>query len=442
MSDENLLHPTSNSEVKSRDIASVFHSWSAQGSLNPLVLTGGLGSTVWDAEGNKYLDFSSMLVNVNIGHQHPKIVAAIQEQATKLTTVAPAIANNMRALAAEKILKHAPEGFTKVFFTNGGADANENAIRMARIHTGRDKVISFYRSYHGNTGAAIVATGDWRRVPNEFARGHHHVFGPYLYRSEFWSETPEQETERALHNLERTIQAEGANSIAALLIETIPGTAGVLVPTPGYLKGVREIADRYGIILILDEVMAGFGRAGEWFAFNAFDVKPDLITFAKGVNSGYIPVGGVIISDPIAKTFDDRVFPGGLTYSGHPLASASIVAALNAMEEEGVIENAKHIGETVLGPGLHALKEKHEVIGDVRGMGVFWAVELVTDRKTKTPVPAADMAKLKADLTSAGLLPFMADNRIHVVPPAVVTEEEAKRGLEIIDAVLSATFKN
>ena len=223
MSDENLLHPTSNSEVKSRDIASVFHSWSAQGSLNPLVLTGGLGSTVWDAEGNKYLDFSSMLVNVNIGHQHPKIVAAIQEQATKLTTVAPAIANNMRALAAEKILKHAPEGFTKVFFTNGGADANENAIRMARIHTGRDKVISFYRSYHGNTGAAIVATGDWRRVPNEFARGHHHVFGPYLYRSEFWSETPEQETERALHNLERTIQAEGANSIAALLIETIPG---------------------------------------------------------------------------------------------------------------------------------------------------------------------------------------------------------------------------
>lgn len=441
MSDENLLHPTSNSEVKSRDIASVFHSWSAQGSLNPLVLTGGLGSTVWDAEGNKYLDFSSMLVNVNIGHQHPKIVAAIQEQATKLTTVAPAIANNMRALAAEKILKHAPEGFTKVFFTNGGADANENAIRMARIHTGRDKVISFYRSYHGNTGAAIVATGDWRRVPNEFARGHHHVFGPYLYRSEFWSETPEQETERALHNLERTIQAEGANSIAALLIETIPGTAGVLVPTPGYLKGVREIADRYGIILILDEVMAGFGRAGEWFAFNAFDVKPDLITFAKGVNSGYIPVGGVIISDPIAKTFDDRVFPGGLTYSGHPLASASIVAALNAMEEEGVIENAKHIGETVLGPGLHALKEKHEVIGDVRGMGVFWAVELVTDRKTKTPVPAADIAKLKADLTSAGLLPFMADNRIHVVPPAVVTEEEAKRGLEIIDAVLAATFK-
>lgn len=440
MSDENLLHPTSNNEVKSRDIASVFHSWSAQGSLNPLVLTGGLGSTVWDAEGNKYLDFSSMLVNVNIGHQHPKIVAAIQEQATKLTTVAPAIANNMRALAAEKILKHAPAGFAKVFFTNGGADANENAIRMARIHTGRDKVISFYRSYHGNTGAAIVATGDWRRVPNEFARGHHHVFGPYLYRSEFWSETPEQETERALHNLERTIQAEGSTSIAALLIETIPGTAGVLVPTPGYLKGVREIADRYGIMLILDEVMAGFGRAGEWFAFNAFDVKPDLITFAKGVNSGYIPVGGVIISEAISKTFDDRVFPGGLTYSGHPLASASIVAALDAMEEEGVIENSKHIGETVLGPGLHALMEKHEVIGDVRGMGVFWAVELVTDRRTKTPVPAAEMAKLKADLTAAGLLPFMADNRIHVVPPAVVTEAEAKRGLAIIDAVLTANF--
>jgi taurine--2-oxoglutarate transaminase len=392
---------------------------------------------VWDYEGNTYLDFSSMLVNVNIGHQHPKVIAAIKAQADVLTTVAPAHANNVRALAAQKILSHAPKGFEKVFFTNGGADANENAIRMARLHTGRDKVISFYRSYHGNTGAAIVSTGDWRRIPNEYSRGHKHVFGPYLYRSEYWATTPEQESERALHFLERTIQAEGASSIAAFLIESVPGTAGILTPPPGFLKGVRALADKYGIVLILDEVMAGFGRTGEWFAFNAFDVVPDLITFAKGVNSGYIPVGGVIINSEIAHAFDDRVFPGGLTYSGHPLACASIVATIEAMEEEKVVENSKHIGATVLGPGLNALKDKHHIIGDVRGSGVFWAVEFVTNRETKEPVDATWMGKLKVALMAHKLLPFMADNRLHVVPPCVVTEDEAREGLAIIDQVLS-----
>ena len=434
---DSLRTPTSNDAVRSADTASVFHSWSAQATLAPFVIAGGKGSEVWDYEGNTYLDFSSMLVNVNIGHQHPMVVEAIKEQADILTTVAPAHANNMRALAAEKILAHTPEKFTKVFFTNGGADANENAIRMARIHTGRDKVISFYRSYHGNTGAAVVATGDWRRIPNEYARGHVHVFGPHLYRSEYWSTTAEQESERALHHLERVVQAQGPDSIAAFLIETVPGTAGILTPPPGYLKGVRALADKYGIILILDEVMAGFGRTGEWFAFDAFDVVPDLITFAKGVNSGYIPIGGVIISEDIAKTFDERVFPGGLTYSGHPLASASIVAAIGAMEDEGVIENARTIGETVLGPGLRDLHAKHEVIGDVRGSGVFWALEFVTDRETREPVPAAWMGKLRTALFAARLVPFMADNRLHVVPPCVVTAEEARRGIEIIDRVLT-----
>jgi len=281
-----------------------------------------------------------------------------------------------------------------------------------------------------------VSTGDWRRIPNEYARGHKHVFGPYLYRSEYWATTPEQESERALHFLERTIQAEGPTGIAALLIESVPGTAGILVPPPGYLAGVRALCDTYGILLILDEVMAGFGRTGEWFAFNKFDVVPDLITFAKGVNSGYIPVGGVIISDPIIRTFDERVFPGGLTYSGHPLACASIIATIEAMEDEKVVENAQHIGETVLGPGLEALKAKHEIIGDVRGSGVFWAVEFVTDRATKSPVDAAWMGKLKSALMAHKLLPFMADNRLHVVPPCVVTEDEAREGLAIIDAVL------
>ena len=235
----------------------VFHSWSAQAHLDPLAIAGGLGSTVWDHDGRRYLDFSSQLVNVNIGHQHPRVVAAIQEQAATLTTIAPATANLTRGQAAERILSHAPDGFSSVFFTNGGADANENAIRMARLHTGRDKVVSAYRSYHGNTGAAVVATGDWRRVPNEYARGHVHHFGPFLYRTEFWATTPEQESERALRHLERVIQAEGPASVAAILLETIPGTAGVLVPPPGYLAGVRAIADRYGILLILDEVMCG-----------------------------------------------------------------------------------------------------------------------------------------------------------------------------------------
>jgi taurine---2-oxoglutarate transaminase len=420
------------------DRTHVFHSWSAQATLDPFVIAGGLGSEVWDFDGTRYLDFSSQLVNVNIGHRHPKVVAAIQAQADVLPTIAPSVANLDRGLAARAIVAHAPAGMAKVFFTNGGADANENAIRLARLHTGRDKVLSTYRSYHGNTGAAIVATGDWRRIPNEFARGHVHFFGPYLYRSEFWATTPEQESERALHHLERVIQAEGASSIAAILLETVVGTAGVLVPPPGYLPGVRALADRYGIILILDEVMAGFGRTGAWFAFDNFDVRPDLITFAKGVNSGYVPVGGVIIADEIAATFDDRVFPGGLTYSGHPLAMASIEAALEAMEVEGIVANAARIGTDVLAPGLADLADRHPMIGEVRGLGVFWALELVADRETRAPVPAAVMGRIKGELMARHLLPFLAENRIHVVPPCVVTDDEVARALAIYDEALTA----
>jgi taurine--2-oxoglutarate transaminase len=326
----------------------------------------------------------------------------------------------------------------KIFFTNGGADANENAIRMARLHTGRDKIISRYRSYHGNTGAAIVATGDWRRIPNEYSRGHVHVFGPYLYRSEFWAVTPEQESERALQHLRRTIEAEGPQSVAAVLLETVPGTAGVLLPPPGYLEGVRALCDDHGIVLILDEVMAGFGRTGDWFALDAFNVKPDLITFAKGVNSGYVPVGGVIISEQISATFDERVFPGGLTYSGHPLAAASIVASIDAFEEDNIVQNAERIGRDHLAPGLAALAARHPVIGEVRGRGVFWALELVQDPQTRLPVTPAFMGRIKAELLKRGLLPFIADNRIHVVPPAVVTPEEVRRALEIYDDALSA----
>jgi taurine--2-oxoglutarate transaminase len=301
-------------------------------------------------------------------------------------------------------------------------------------------VLSTYRSYHGNTGAAIVATGDWRRVPNEFARGHVHFFGPYLYRSEFWATTPEEEGARALHHLERVIQSEGAASIAAILLESIPGTAGILIPPPGYLAGVRALADKHGILLILDEVMAGFGRTGRWFAFEGYDVVPDLITFAKGVNSGYVPVGGVIISEPIAATFDERVFPGGLTYSGHPLAAASIVGALDAMEAEGIVDNARRVGAEAIGPGLLDLAQRHAAIGEVRGEGVFWALELVADPATREPLAGADMAKLKGELLSRGLLPFAVDNRIHVVPPCVVTDDEVAQALAIYDEAFAAAL--
>jgi taurine---2-oxoglutarate transaminase len=414
----------------------VFHSWSAQGTLTPFVLAGGQGCRVWDHAGRSYLDFSSQLVNLNIGHQHPRVVAAIREQAERLTTVAPATAHLVRGQAAKLISDRAPDGLRKVFFTNGGADANENAIRMARLHTGRDTVLSTYRSYHGNTGAAVVATGDWRRVPNEFARGHVHFFGPYLYRSEFWATTPEQEGERALQHLRRVIEAEGPSSIAAILLETIPGTAGIMLPPPGYLAGVRELASKHGIVLILDEVMAGFGRTGDWFAFDPYDVVPDLITFAKGVNSGYVPTGGVIIGDHIAADFDDTVFPGGLTYSGHPLAMASIVAALGAMAEEGIVANAATIGRDHLAPALDRLAGKHDIIGEVRGTGVFWALELVTDRDTREPVPARVMGRIKAELLARNLLPFLADNRIHVVPPCIVTPDEVAEAVGIYDEVL------
>lgn len=434
---DRALDPALDQEALALDRAHVFHSWSAQAHVAPFVVAGGSGATVWDHAGREYLDLSSQLVNVNIGHQHPRVVEAIRTQAAQLTTVAPATANLVRGRAAQAILAHAPEGFTKVFFTNGGADANENAIRMARLVTGRDKVVSTYRSYHGNTGAAVVATGDWRRVPNEYARGHVHVFGPYLYRSEFWATTPEQEAERALQHLRRVIEAEGPGSVAAVLLETIPGTAGVLVPPPGYLAGVRELCDTHGIVLILDEVMAGFGRTGRWLALDDFDVRPDLITFAKGVNSGYVPAGGVMVSTPIAEAFDERVFPGGLTYSGHPLAMAAIVATLEAMQDEGVVENAARVGAEAIGPGLRALAERHPIVGEVRGLGVFWAVELVVDRDTRTPVAPATMARLKAELLARGVLPFVAENRLHVVPPCVVTAEEVERGLAAVDAALA-----
>ena len=434
--------PARGQEVYDLDRAHVFHSWSAQQLIKPLPIAAAEGCYFWDYEGKKYLDFSSQLVNTNIGHQHPKVVAAIQEQAARLATIAPQHANDARSEAARLITSLAPERHNKVFFTNGGADAIENAVRMARLHTGRHKVLSAYRSYHGNTTTAVTLTGDPRRWANETGvAGIVHFFGPYPYRSPFWSDSDEQEAERALQHLESVIAFEGPQTIGALVLESVVGTAGVLIPPANYLAGVRELCDRYGIVYIADEVMAGFGRTGDWFAFEHFGVVPDLIAFAKGVNSGYVPVGGVIISDEIAATFDERVFPGGLTYSGHPLAAASIIATLTAMQDEGIVENAKRVGEDVIDPGLRELAERHPVIGEVRGMGVFWALDLVRNRATRemlVPYNAsgeanAPMAELVGACRQRGLMPFTNYNRLHVVPPCTVSDAEAKEGLAILD---------
>jgi taurine---2-oxoglutarate transaminase len=440
---EPTTDPARGAEALAADRAHVFHSWSAQGALRPLPIARAEGSYFWDYDGHRYLDFSSQLVNTNLGHQHPKVTAAIAEQAARLATIAPQHAVDVRGQAAARIAAVAPDGMEKVFFTNGGADANENAIRMARLHTGRDKVLSFYRSYHGNTGAAITSTGDPRRWPNEYATGHVHFFGPYLYRTAFWATTELQEGQRALEHLEEVITFEGPSMIAAILIETIVGTAGVLIPPPGYLAGVRALCDKYGIVYIADEVMCGFGRAGTWFAFEHYGMVPDLITFAKGSNSGYVPVGGVIISDEIAATFDERVFPGGLTYSGHPLACASIVASIDAMKDEGVLENAARIGTDVLGPGLRELAARHPMIGEVRGLAVFWALDLVSNRATRAMLApyggsSEAMNEVMAQCRARGLMPFINYNRLHVVPPCTVSEAEAKEGLAVLDEVFTA----
>ncbi len=441
-----LADPERGAAVKAADRAHVFHSWSAQAVIDPLAVAGAAGSYFWDYEGNRYLDFSSQLVNTNIGHQHPKVVAAIQEQAGKLATFAPAFAIDVRSEAARLIAELTPGDLNKIFFTNGGAEAVENAVRMARLHTGRHKVLSTYRSYHGATAAAINLTGDPRRWPSDTgSAGVVHFWGPFLYRSRFHAATEAQECERALEHLEELIAFEGPQTIAAIILETVPGTAGIMVPPPGYLAGVREICDRYGIVFILDEVMAGFGRTGKWFAADHWDVTPDLMTFAKGVNSGYVPLGGVAICERIAETFAHRPYPGGLTYSGHPLACASAVATINAMREERIVENAAEIGERVLGPGLRELAARHECVGEVRGTGVFWALELVKDRATREPlVPynasgadAAPMAEFAAACKRGGLWPFVNMNRTHVVPPCNVSEAEAKEGLAVLDAALS-----
>jgi taurine---2-oxoglutarate transaminase len=436
---------TGRSKAKHDDRTHVFHSWSAQGLIDPPVVVSGEGSWFWTEDGSRYLDFSSQLVNLNLGHQHPRLVAAVQEQAQRLCTIAPQFANDKRGELARMIAERAPGDLDMVFFTNGGAEALENAVRLARVHTGRHKILTTYRSYHGATSGAIAATGDPRRWPSEQgATGYVHFWGPYPYRSAFHSASEAQECERALAHLADVLMVEGAHTVAAIALETVVGTNGILVPPDGYLAGVRELCDQHGIVMICDEVMAGFGRCGEWFAVDRWGVTPDLICFAKGVNSGYVPLGGVVISQRIADTFRERTYPGGLTYSGHPLACAVAVESMKVFEDEMVLEHVRYLERAVLGPELRALGERHPSVGDVRGVGMFWAVELVRNRETREPlVPynaagpdAAPMVEFANACKSGGVWPFVHFNRTHVVPPLNISETDLRHGIAVLDQAL------
>lgn len=416
----------------------VFHSWSAQNAITPMVVTRTEGSRVWDGDGKEYLDFTGQLVFTNIGHQHPSVVAAIKEQADDLVTIAPQHANDRRSQLAKMISDLLPDSLNTVFFTNGGTEAIEHAVRMARFVTGRRKLLTAYRSYHGATGQSILMTGEARRFANDKGSSEVvHFFGPFAYRSEFYSTNEDEETQRALEHLDHTIAMEGPDAFAAVVLEPVVGSAGVIPLPVGYLEGVREICDRYGILLICDEVMVGFGRTGKWFAHQHYNVTPDLMTFAKGVNSGYVPLGGVVLSDKVAEFFGDVVYPGGLTYSGHPLACAAGVAAITAMREEKMVENAARIGSDLLGPALAKFEAKYAKVGNTRGVGAFWAIELVEDKASKKPDADAGAAVAGA-AKKAGLLVIGSGNRLHIAPPLNVSDEDVTKALSILDEALAS----
>jgi taurine--2-oxoglutarate transaminase len=425
----------------------VFHPWSMQGPREVSTFVGGLGSYLIDRGGRRYLDFSSQLAVTNLGHQHPRIVAAIKDQADRLCTLAPGHACDVRGEAARLIVDAAPAGLGHVLFTTGGSEAIEHAVRMARLHTGRPKVLAAYRSYHGSTSTSIHLTGDPRRWPNDTgAAGVVHFFGPFLYRSAFGSSTPQQECERALAHLEQVMLLEGSATIAALVLESVTGSSGGIVPPAGYLQGVRDLCTRHGIVYIADEVLVGFGRTGAWFAVDHDGIAPDLIVFAKGVNCGYLPLGGVLVGDAIYDTFTQRPYPAGMTHSGHPLACAAAVATISTMHDEGTVSAAARLGTDALAPGLSKLAENHPAVGDVRGIGAWWTLELVRDRRTKEPLIAAGaqshatapMTAVAKACADGGLLPLILGNRVHVAPPLNLSDADAAKGLAILDEALDA----
>jgi taurine--2-oxoglutarate transaminase len=422
----------------------VLHSWSVQDAVNPIAVAGGEGRYFWDHDGNRYLDFASQLVNLSLGHQHPKLVAAIKEQAEKLCTIGPPMATEARSTLARMLAEVTPGDLAMSFFTNGGAEANENAIKLARWYTGRHKVIARYRSYHGATAGAITLTGDPRRWAAEPGiPGVVRMLDPYTYRCPAGHPDPCPVCRGGPH-LEELLQYEGPQTVAAVILETVTGTNGIIVPPDGYLRSIREVCDRHGIVLIFDEVMAGFGRTGRWFACENWDVVPDILTVAKGINSGYVPLGAMVISGTIADWVRSKPFAGGLTYSGHPLACASAVASIEAFREEGIVENSAAHGD-YLRDALAGLQNRHPSIGDVRGLGLFWGLELVRNRETREPlVPfnaggeaAAPVTQLTKAALDRGLYLFVHWNVVVICPPLNITREELDEGLSVLDEVLT-----
>jgi len=421
-----------------------FFSWSVQGQINPIPVERAGGIYFWDTDGKRYIDFSSQLMNTNIGHQHPKVVKAIQDQAAKLCFVHPGNATEPRGLLGKKLAEVTPGNLKKTFFTLGGAEANENAIKIARFYTGRHKILARYRSYHGATHGSIALTGDYRRLAVEPAMpGGVHFLDPFCYRCPF-GQKKESCMRECVSHLEEVIRYEGPDKIAAVIMEGVVGSNGLIIPPDDYWPRVREICDKYGILLISDEVMSGWGRTGKWFAVDNWDVTPDIITTAKGITSGYVPLGAVIVSEPIAKFFDDKYLYAGLTYNGHALACAAALATIAVYEEDHLIENAVTVGKH-LGEALEGIKARHLSVGDVRYIGLFSAIELVANRETKEIFAASVMAEVGTVLRQNGLFTFiMANNMgsmVFVVPPLCITKEQLNEGLAIVEKALEVADK-
>lgn len=434
-------------EIKEMSLKYNLQSWSKQKGLNPIPIEKADGIYMWDYDGNRYTDMCSQLINLNVGFGNKKIADAIKEQVDKYCFIAPSYATEPRAKLAKMIIDLMPDNMGKVFFTNAGADANENAIKMARMFTGRNKVFSRYRSYHGSSFGAGNLTGEPRRYPLEPGiPGFVKFFDPYVYREKINFESEEAAGEYYVEKLREQIIYEGPDSVAAIVMETITGSNGVIIPPKNYLPGVRKICDEFGIMMICDEVMAGWGRTGKMFAFENFDVKPDIVTFAKGVTCGYVQLGGCVVSKEIAAYFDDHLLSCGLTYSGHPLACAAGVACVNYYKEANILENVNKVG-AVLKKKLEEFKEEFKCVGDVRSIGLFSAVELVKDKKTKEALvpygkdPEGIMGKIIGMLKAKGFMTYSHENMIFVSPPLIITEEQLLEELVKLEEVLAVVDK-
>src|SRR5258708_7520466 len=411
------------------------YDWSAQAGLKPMAVASAKGVHFTTVDGRRFIDFNSQLMSVNAGHGDRRIIDAIKRQAEQLPYITPFMAHEPRARLGQKLAELLPGDIEKVLFTLAGADANENAIKIARTVTGRPKIMARYRSYHGSTGSAIQATGDPRRWANEFSSGVVHVLDPY-----HGIQRGTDSAEVALAQLEETIQLEGPSTIAAFILETITGTNGILIPPDGYLQGVRDLCDRFGILLICDEVMTGFGRTGRWFGVDHWGVVPDLITMAKGLTSSYVPLGAVGMRPKVAAYFDDHVFYGGLTYNSHPLGCAAALGCIQAYEEDDMVGNAQRMG-VVLARHHKKLQERHPCVGATGSIGLLGALELVGARGTVGRLaPSSGRARERRGigqaLLAAGLYPFRRGNTIMTTPPLCITEAELDEGFEILDSAL------